>query len=113
VLKATLERSVSSRGDTALHYLACSSIKDPGLINLLFGYELKVDAENSDGNTALHRAALQGREVMAKKLLEHGATMHLQNHAGETALDMAQRQKHRAVVECLGGPTKKKNRRRR
>jgi uncharacterized protein YfaQ (DUF2300 family) len=43
---------------------------------------------------------------MAKKLLEHGATMHLQNHAGKTALDVALKEKNWEVVECLGGRKK-------
>jgi ankyrin repeat protein len=97
---------VSSRGDTALHCRASPSIKDIGVINLLFGYGLKVDAEDKQGGTALHDAACSGNTVMAKKLLEHGATMHLQNHAGKTALDVALKEKNWEVVECLGGRKK-------
>ena len=63
-----------------------------------------VNAQDDDGRSALHHAALQGvRPDYVRKLLDAGADPKLRDGSGSTALDCA-RQKGRAkVVEALGG----------
>ena len=50
---------------------------------------LDVDAFNTDGNTALHGAALRGADRVVRFLAEHHATLDLPNRRRETPLDVA------------------------
>jgi ankyrin repeat protein len=92
---------------TLLHELAASPISDPKLYDLLLGYGINMDVESDHGFTPLHCAASKGNVLMVTKLIEKGATIHLQDHNGETPLDIAQSARHWDVVEILGGTRKK------
>ncbi|KAF2023494.1 ankyrin, partial [Setomelanomma holmii] len=87
--------------DGILHHLADSPMRDLDTIELILGYGTDVNAEDDTGSTPLHEAAKAGNALMIKKLLEHGAAMHWQNHAGNMPLDLAQQGRHREAVECL------------
>jgi ankyrin repeat protein len=100
-------RRINKMGHSVLHLLTEASIYDEAVINAIMGYGSSVDAEGIGGWTPLHFAAYHGNIVMVKKLLEHGATIHLQNHDGHTPLDYAQSKRHPRIVECLGGTFKK------
>jgi ankyrin repeat protein len=84
-------------------------LRDPSVVDLIMGYGISVDAEDAFGSTPLHDAAQVGSIVMVKKLLEHGANMHWQNHKGKMPVDLAVEHRHREVVECLGGKRQSRN----
>jgi ankyrin repeat protein len=52
-------------------------------------------------NSALMNAAESGHEEAVRTLLIHGAELSLRNSHGETALDLANKYGHKAVVEIL------------
>src|SRR6185503_16789331 len=53
--------------------------------SLLTG-QLDLQARDSNGNTALHWAALNGDALLVKELLEHGASPNATNSVGATPL---------------------------
>ena len=63
------------------------------------GAEVNIRAE--DGETALIRAAREGRMVMAEILLGHNASLDLQDRHGRTALFYATRTAHIGLVSML------------
>ncbi len=54
--------------------------------------------------TALHRAALDGRLAIAKRLLEGGADPTLRDKYGKTAIDWARENGKSEVVALLSEP---------
>jgi hypothetical protein len=74
----------------------------------LLGYGINIDGESDHAFTPLHCAASKGNVLMVTKLIEKVATIHLQDHNGETSLDVAKTARHWEAVELLGGTRKKK-----
>jgi len=62
---------------------------------------LKIDLPNSDGETALMLASQQGNLDVVTLLLEHNAIRRIKNKQGKTALDLAQQNKHTAIINAL------------
>ncbi|XP_042544414.1 arf-GAP with SH3 domain, ANK repeat and PH domain-containing protein 3 [Dipodomys spectabilis] len=60
-----------------------------------------LDAKATDGNTALHFAALHGQPDCLKLLLKGRAPVGTVNEAGETALDIARKKQHKECEELL------------
>jgi len=60
-----------------------------------------VNAKNSDGNTALHIAAIYGYKDMAEFLLASKADVNGKNNKGETPLRLALSKGHKDVAELL------------
>jgi ankyrin repeat protein len=58
-------------------------------IQLCLDHGVEINAFNSNGLTAMHRAAARGADKVVKYLAEHGAMVDLKNKAGFTPLDMA------------------------
>ncbi|HUI79441.1 MAG TPA: ankyrin repeat domain-containing protein [Bryobacteraceae bacterium] len=58
-------------------------------IQLCIDRGVDVNAFNSNGLTAMHRAAARGADKIVKYLVEHGARLDMKNKAGVTPLDMA------------------------
>lgn len=58
-------------------------------IQLCMDHGLDVNAFNSNGFTAMHRAAARGANKVVKYLAAHGARLDMKNKAGVTPLDMA------------------------
>jgi uncharacterized protein len=58
-------------------------------IQLCLDRGVDINAFNSNGLTAMHRAAARGADKVVKYLAEHGAMLDLKNKAGLTPLDMA------------------------
>ncbi|KAL3661669.1 hypothetical protein V7S43_013428 [Phytophthora oleae] len=85
-------------GWTALHYAAACST---GLEALHFLCELLtdelIDAQCSEGNTALHVAAGCGYQENVRALLETAASPHVCNFSGESAYHLALRNSH---IQC-------------
>ena len=60
-----------------------------------------VNAQNDDGVTPLHFAALLNKPDIARLLLEHGANPNLANNEGETPLDWARNEGYSEIVAML------------
>lgn len=60
-----------------------------------------------EGETLLHRAALEGNLDIARFLLEQGAAINVKNNAGLTPLEIAQRLRRDDVAAFLDGEQKK------
>jgi ankyrin repeat protein len=73
-------------------------------IGLLLELGLDLDAQNADGNTALH-AAISGRnaEPIIRFLIESGANVSIANGRGETPLDLAEQRSSAEIVELMRG----------
>ena len=56
---------------------------------------------SNTGRTALHRAAYNGKIQVVEALLNAGADKAVKDIDGETALDLAQRNNHPAIVKLL------------
>lgn len=75
-------------GSTLLHHIASRNQLD--LLEALLPYGLDINAQDEQGLTPLHRAALTARDgKMLARLLELGADKSLQTEMGETAYDIA------------------------
>ena len=59
------------------------------LIELLVRHKVPIDAQNKDGNTALHIASLRGDLETVRLLLQNSADWALTNREGRTALQAA------------------------
>lgn len=58
-------------------------------MQLLLDHGVEINAFNSNGLTAMHRAAGRGADKVVKYLAEHGAFLDIKNKAGFTPLDLA------------------------
>ncbi|KAA1066326.1 hypothetical protein PGT21_028535 [Puccinia graminis f. sp. tritici] len=88
--------AASARDDSSLTSLLaiCSDqIQTQGLLNLRTATGL--------GQTALHLAAFYGRLKNVELLLDHGASVHLRDDTGHTALFYAINNQHKACVDLL------------
>ena len=59
------------------------------MVRLLLEHEADVDAEGTNGGTALYQAAWNGREAVVRLLLEHKADVDAKGTGGGTALHRA------------------------
>jgi len=76
---------------TALHVAAQNdNIRGVKLIIEAVGFKKAIlDAQNSDGNSALHLAVKAMSQEICQLLLERGTDVNIQNHEGQTALHLA------------------------
>lgn len=86
----------NSDGQTPLH-IACAtpartakSQADQAQIVALLAPHSQVDAQDNNGNTAIHLAAAKGADRTVGELLRHGANPSLRNHDGKRPVDLAQ-----------------------
>jgi len=104
---------LTTEGASVLHYLVrvCSSDQN-GLQTLLESVTLGsrqepdrmlLNSQNCHGETALHQAAVRGREVAVRVLLSRGADPQLQSRFGETPLHVAARSGHANICRLLLG----------
>ncbi|KAH6908142.1 hypothetical protein BKA70DRAFT_1427387 [Coprinopsis sp. MPI-PUGE-AT-0042] len=69
-------------------------------------------ADHNDGETAIHMAALQGREGMVQALLKvSGVDIGRKNKKGKTAPDVAKKKGFKRVAELLEGLEPRRGRR--
>ena len=60
-----------------------------------------IDAQDSDGKTALHRAAQYGLDSIANLLVERGTNIFLHTTKNKTALDLALANGHVTIIQLL------------
>ncbi|XP_004592322.2 arf-GAP with SH3 domain, ANK repeat and PH domain-containing protein 3 [Ochotona princeps] len=89
-------------GEFALHLaVQVASQASLPLVEFIIHNGGHLDAKASDGNTALHYAALANQPDCLKLLLKGRAVAGTVNEAGETALDIARRKQHKECEELL------------
>lgn len=90
-------------GRTPLHVAASDGRAD--VASLLLDRQAEPNAMEQDGPltgfTPLHAAAAEGHAEVVRLLLSRGAKPGLEDARGKTALDVAERAGHAAVVEIL------------
>lgn len=77
---------------------------DRDLAALLIAKGADVNAQNSNGTTALIYATLANTPELVELLLKHGAKKELAEKSGRTALSIAQANNSQAIVALLQGP---------
>ena len=90
------------RGDEALHHAAMAGRND--VVDLLVSHRADVNTRNDFDRTPLILAAWKGHASTCSHLLSLGADPTLQNKAGQTALDGAERYGQAACVDVLKAP---------
>jgi len=55
----------------------------------LASYKKSINAQDEEGNTALHRATYNGNTRLVKKLVTRGAKARLKNSMGKSSIDLA------------------------
>ena len=102
--------TTDSRGRTCLHLFAMRTQVQaeisPMLDLLVTQYGAALDAEDEEGNTALHHAVLVGNLAMVQGLMNEGACEYAQNKQGKIPLDLARRKRNREIVTLLGSELK-------
>ena len=87
-------------GQTALSWVARDGLLLVAQI-LLIDYSADVNIQDKYGCTALHGAALKGREDMLELLLEQGADPNIKDKDGWTPLHVAALKRYEVIVEVL------------
>ncbi len=70
-------------------------------VKLALDLGIDVNAVNSDGDTALHGAALHGSKNVIRLLVERGTTLHVKNGRGQTALAVAKQRREEETAQLL------------
>lgn len=85
--------------------IACGSRKDSDsvleVVKILSNYEMRIDSEDNQGQTALMKACSQGHLNVVKHLLTLTASFDSFDHDGNTALMHALLKKNKDVAELL------------
>lgn len=104
-----------SNGNLVLHYCSEGGDRSLGCLALLLNMkQVNRDAQNDQGRTALHVAAMRGLENTLHALLLSGVKKDIQDAEGNTALHLAGENSHYKCVELLianGASSSVKNRR--
>ncbi|XP_006859822.1 PREDICTED: ankyrin repeat domain-containing protein 61 [Chrysochloris asiatica] len=93
---ANVNRAVSSTGSTALKLAVCTASSKAGrllaagvsCIRLLLLHGAQVNAQDHEGQTAMHEACFGGREVIINLLLEFEANVNILTRNGESPIYM-------------------------
>ncbi|XP_054842931.1 synphilin-1 [Eublepharis macularius] len=94
--EAIAELSCSKDHPSLIHYAGCYGQEKILLWLLQFMQEqgISLDEVDQEGNSAVHVAAQQGYLGCIQTLVEYGANVTMQNHAGEKPSQSAERQGH-------------------
>ncbi|EDL89654.1 rCG42811 [Rattus norvegicus] len=93
---ANVNCAISSTGNTALKLAVCTASSKAGrllaagvgCIRLLLNHGAQVNAQDHEGQTALHEACFGGREVIINLLLEFEANVNILTRNGESPIYM-------------------------
>lgn len=90
---------INRQGWTALHYAAASGCDE--LVKLLLDHAAYIDAESPNKTTPLMMAVRGAHLKTVRLLLEEGADLTLTNERGLSALDFADAQASRQIINLL------------
>ncbi len=90
---------VNRSGWTALHYAA--AVGDNEIVQMLMEKDADLDAKSPNNTTPIMMAARGGHILTVKLLLDAGADAALKNDVGMTAIDFAQQNGNKDIVEGL------------
>ncbi|ORX61169.1 ankyrin [Piromyces finnis] len=83
------------------YLIMATKVNNEKIIDILLDKGIDVDHQESQGNTALHYAALQDNMATIEKLIKYGANLEIQNYKGETPLMVACRFKQQNAIKTL------------
>ena len=81
-----------------IHFIAQTN---GSYIDDLLNKGANVDVQDGNGNTALHLAAFEGHNYIAKELLKAGADYNIQNNAGKVPNDIANFWMNKTIEDLL------------
>ncbi|MBS1198784.1 MAG: Ankyrin [Proteobacteria bacterium] len=106
VVKWLLERgakiNAAPRQWSALHYASFAGHKE--VMDYLIAQGANIDARSTNGSTPLMMAIYEGREDMARILIEKGADRKLKNDFGDGGLEWAMRFGHLKIARMVTTP---------
>jgi ankyrin repeat protein len=73
---------------------------------LLGSRRVNLDIQNENGHTALHRAALDGLDDIARMLVARGASVTLRDNSGRTSAALAIASDHKATANIISESTR-------
>lgn len=76
---------------------------------LLTATDIRRDARDDHGATALHHASIQGNYEISRLLIEHGASVRMPDHEGYTAMDYALKNGFEELAQLLNYSTGQRN----
>ena len=88
------------QGKTALHH-SCMGLCGEELVSYLFEQGAELDAQDSNGNTALHTAIISSNVSAAEELLKRGSNPGIQDHNGQNALHHAVLHNRQEILSYL------------
>ena len=90
-----------NRGRAAWHYIAGEQVNEPEIINLLVKSGANVNAQDAEGFTPLHMAAIHGNLKIVKKLVDLDADVNIVTTDGKNAAELAHLNEELEIEEYL------------
>ena len=90
-----------NRGRAAWHYIAGEQVNEPEIIDLLVKSGANVNAQDAEGFTPLHMAAIHGNLKIVKKLVDLDADVHIVATDGKNAAELAHLNEELEIKEYL------------
>eukprot|EP00111_Clytia_hemisphaerica_P005677 TCONS_00016475-protein len=92
----------SNLNDTSLHYcVEKEDLTSLHIVDFITQNCKNVNAMNTEGNTALHIAAMHDKPECTKLLVRYGANLQALNRQGKSALEIAKHNKFTEIIELL------------
>ena len=88
------------QGRTALHH-SCTGVCGEGLVSYLFEQGAELDAQDNNGNTALHTTIISGNVSAAEELLKRGSNPSIQDSNGQNCLHHAVLHNRQEILSFL------------
>ena len=90
-----------NRGRAAWHYIAGEQVNEPEIIDLLVKSGANVNAQDAEGFTPLHMAAIHGNLKIVKKLVDLDADVNIVATDGKNAAELAHLNEELEIKEYL------------
>ena len=90
-----------NRGRAAWHYIAGEQVNEPEIIDLLVKSGANVNAQDAEGFTPLHMAAIHGNLKIVKKLVDLEADVNIVTTDGKNAAELAHLNEELEIKEYL------------
>ena len=90
-----------NRGRAAWHYIAGEQVNEPEIIDLLVKSGANVNAQDAEGFTPLHMAAIHGNLKIVKKLVDLDADVNIVTTDGKNAAELAHLNEEMEIEEYL------------